>query len=81
MAAATGMRRGLQSGSAEDGGWRVWMTSRWMAFRYWKRGGERVQNMEVILQQTVTDGGEVGWRRDMEKSRKRVKTGGAGGLE
>ena len=81
MVSDAGTWRGAQSRAAEAGGWRVCTSSRWTEFCARRGSGERVQHIEVMQQQTVTDEGAVGWMREIERSRKTVETGGAGGPE
>ena len=81
ISADTATRYGAQSQAREGGGWQVWTTSRCTSFCAGRGGGERVQKREVIRKRTVTNGGEVKWKREIEISRKTNETGGVGGLE
>ena len=46
-AADAGTRRGLQRQAADAGGWKVWETSRYMAIRAGRGGGEQVLHRGV----------------------------------
>ena len=57
--AGNGSRCRVQSRAAEDGGWRVVITSRWAAFRFRRGGGERVQDRGYMMTNS-TGGGSIG---------------------